>query len=62
MSIIKTITWCGRQCLPLRAHWDYGTFYIKQEPEYNETVNILAKFVDGKRRHFFFRSNLQRFI
>lgn len=34
--IIKTIILCGRQCLPLRAHRDYGTFNIDQEPECNE--------------------------
>ncbi|XP_050527818.1 52 kDa repressor of the inhibitor of the protein kinase-like [Daktulosphaira vitifoliae] len=34
--IIKTIILCGRQCLPLRAHRDYGTFNVEQEPECNE--------------------------
>ncbi|XP_050540290.1 52 kDa repressor of the inhibitor of the protein kinase-like [Daktulosphaira vitifoliae] len=34
--IIKTIILCGRQCLPLGAHRDYGTFNVEQEPECNE--------------------------
>lgn len=35
-SIIKTIILCGRQCLPLRVHRDYGMFNVEQEPECNE--------------------------
>lgn len=34
--IIKTVILCGRQCLPLRGHKDYGEFNISVEPEENE--------------------------
>nr|CAI5845255.1 unnamed protein product [Callosobruchus analis] len=34
--IIKTVVLCGRQCLPLRGHRDYGEFNISAEPHENE--------------------------